>query len=115
MTMTFPSRGEVRLAGLDPIRGHEQAGTRPSVVVSADRFNHSSVGLVVMVPMTTVYRRVPLQVEANPPEGGLRRRSFVKCEDVRSLSTERLVQRLGVLSDATMTQAEDRLRVLLQL
>ncbi len=37
--MTNPSRGDIWIADLDPVRGHEQAGKRPVVVLSVDRFN----------------------------------------------------------------------------
>ena len=45
----------------------------------------------------------------------MRERSFVKCEDVRSVATERLCGRLGAVSPQTMAAVEDRLRILLGL
>ncbi len=110
-----PLRGEVWTVDLDPGRGHEQTGRRPAIVVSTDRFNHGPAGLVVVVPITSVEKRIPLHVEVAPPEGGLRRRSFIKPEDLRSISTERLERRLGTVSSATMEAVETRLRVLLEL
>ena len=115
MRVLEPSRGEVWLVDLDPTRGHEQAGLRPALVVSDDVFNHGPAGLAVVLPLTTRARGVPLHVAVDPPEGGLRERSFVKCEDVRSLAKERLSQRWGFVSRQTMTRVEDRLRILLQL
>ena len=109
------SRGDVWLVSLNPTRGHEQAGVRPAVLVSIDAFNNGPAGLAVVVPMTTTRRGIPLHVMVEPPEGGVRERSFVKCEDIRSVSTERLIERWGALSARTMAAVEDRLRVLLQL
>lgn len=113
--MLESSRGDVWLVTLDPARGHEQAGRRPGLVVSVDLFNHGPAGLVVVIPITTRERGIPFHVELSPPEGGLRERSFIKCEDVRSVSKERLSVRLGAVSQATMTAVEDRLRILLGL
>lgn len=111
-----PGRGEVWLVDLDPAVGREQAGERPVVVVSADRFNRGPAGLVIVAPMTTRDRRLPLHVAVDPPEGGVRRRSFVKCEDVRSISKDRLSgTRWGALSARTMAKIEDLLRILLDL
>jgi mRNA interferase MazF len=110
-----PSRGEVWLVDLNPTRGHEQAGIRPGLVVSADAFNHGPAGLVVLLPLTTRARGIPLHVSVEPPEGGVREPSFVKCEDVRSVSKERLSERWGFVSRQTMTLVEDRLRILLSL
>ena len=59
-------RGEVRVVDLDPTRGHEQAKTRPCIVVSDARFNRSASGLVVVVPLTTVSRGIPWHVRVVP-------------------------------------------------
>jgi mRNA interferase MazF len=110
-----PSRGEVWQVDLDPVRGREQGGRRPALVISSDRLNHGPSGLVVLVPFTTVDKRIPFHVPVDPPEGGLQRRSFAKPEDVRSLSPQRLGRRLGEVSSQTMTAVEASLRLLLEL
>jgi len=110
-----PSRGQVWLVDLDPTRGHEQAGTRPALVVSVDPFNQTALGLVVVVPLTPKAKALPLHVRLDPPEGGLQLTSYAKCEDVRSVSRERLSKPLGRASPAVLPQVEDRLRLVLGL
>src|SRR5438270_4982308 len=111
--MSQASRGEIWMVGLDPTTGREQAGTRPALVISVDMFNHGAADLVVVIPITSKAKGIPLHVEVMPPEGGLTMMSFVKCEDVRSISTARLVRRFGSVSPQTIEMVEDRLRVLL--
>jgi mRNA interferase MazF len=113
--MPQPSRGEVWLVNLNLTRGHEQAGKQPGLIISADLFNSGPAGLVVIAPITTKEKGIPFHVEIQPPEGGLRKKSFIKCEDIRSVAKERLFQRLGVVSPATVSEVEDRLRILLDL
>lgn len=115
MSSPQAARGEVWPVSLDPVRGHEQAGTRPAVVVSVDRFNRGPAGLVVVLPLTSRAKGVPLHVAVSPPEGGLTTASFIKCEDIRSVSIDRLVWRLGSVRPSTMTLIEDRVRTLLGL
>ena len=115
MTGQKPSRGEVWMAELDPVRGHEQGGRRPAVVISTDLFNRGPAGLIIALLITSTYRGIRSHLAIEPPEGGVRRRSYVKCEDVRSISTERLVERWGALSSSTMQLVGDRLRILLEL
>lgn len=115
MTAPQPARGDVWLVSLDPVRGHEQAGTRPALGVSVDRFNLGPAGLVVVLPITSRSKGVALHVPVLPPEGGLTLPSFVKCEDVRSVSVDRLVRRLGSVQASTLALVEDRLRILLGL
>jgi mRNA interferase MazF len=100
---------------LDPVRGHERAGRRPGLVVSADALNHGPSELVIVLPITSVDKRIRFHVAVEPPEGGLRARSFVKPEDIRSISTERARRRLGAASAETMRAVGTRLRVLLEL
>lgn len=113
--MAEPLRGEVWLVDLNPARGHEQAGKRPGLIVSVGLFNQGPAGLVVILPMTSKAKGIPLHVEVSIPDGGLRQQSFVKCEDIRSISKERLFKRVGRVSDETMKAVEDRLRILLDL
>ena len=111
-----PSRGEIWTADLDPTRGHEQAGQRPILIVSTNRFNHGPADLVLIAPLTRTTRHIPFRVQVDPPEGGLRDRSYILCDSVRSVAKERLGQRpWGMLSPATLAQVEDYLRILLEL
>ncbi|KFI36047.1 growth inhibitor PemK [Peptococcaceae bacterium SCADC1_2_3] len=110
-----PSRGEVWLVDLNPVKGHEQAGKRPGLIVSVDLFNQGPSGLVIVLPITTKEKGIPFHVEINPPEGGLPEKSLVKCEDIRSISKERLFARLGHINTNTLAAIEDRLRILLDL
>lgn len=113
--MINPARGEVWLADLNPTRGHEQAGRRPILVVSHDLFNQGPAELVIVLPLTSTHRGVPSHVPITPPEGGLKTASVILCEAIRSISKERLSQRLGTVSLATLAAVEDRIRILLDL
>lgn len=110
------SRGEVWGANLSPTEGHEQAGTRPVLVVSDDRLNHGPADLAVVLPITTKKKNVPLHVEVSPPEGGLEVTSYVMCDQVRTISiSKRLIERWGRVSPRTLARAEDGLRIVLGL
>lgn len=112
---TSPSRGDVWMVNLNPTKGHEQAGYRPAVVVSVNQFNASAAGLVIVVPTTTTRKGIVWHVEVVPPEGNLSAVSYIKCEDVRSLSIERLIERRGAVSPQTMAAVSERLQILLGL
>ena len=115
MSLPNPLRGEIWLANFNPTVGHEQSGTRPALILSFDAFNRGPAGLVVAIPLTTVAKNIPLHVRVTPPEGGLAAVSYIKCEDVRSLSKSRFLRRWGRVDDATMRLVEDRIRILLAL
>ena len=113
--MKNPSRGEIWLVNLNPARGHEQAGIRPVLVISVDTFNHGPADLVVVLPITSKYKGIPFHVKVNPPEGNLDKESFIKCEDVRSISKIRLEKLIGEVFNNTLIKVEDRLKILLDL
>lgn len=115
MSVFDPSRAEVWDLNLDPTVGREQAGARPALIMSVNLFNEGPAELVVAVPITRTERRVRWHVQVAPPEGGLAARSFIQCEAIRSISKNRLRRRRGQVSEETMLQVEDRLRILLGL
>ncbi len=113
--MPSPLRGEIWMIDLDPTRGHEQAGKRPALIVSDDVFNSGPAGLAIVLPLTSKTKNVRTHVSVQPPEGGLRTLSFIKCEDVRSVAVERLGKRLGAVSPATLEAVAMRLQILMDL
>ena len=110
-----PSRGDVWMADLDPNLGREQSGRRPVFILSVNRFNHGPAELVIVIPMTTSSKGIPYHVEVVPPDGGLQQLSFIKCEDVRSISTSRLFRKCGTTSEAVLSLVEHQIRLLLGL
>ena len=101
-------RGEIYWADLNPVRGHEQAGRRPIVVISHDVFNDRS-GTVIAMAITSQPQRAgyPLTLEIESED--LPRRSWVKISQVRTLSTIRLGARLGRVPAEEMEQLIDGL------
>lgn len=103
-------QGDVWQAELDPVRGHEQGGTRPVLVVSTNGFNGMRAGLVAIAPLSRTVRPIRSHVLVDPPEGGLDAPSDVLCEQLRVVSQERLKLHRGRVSDATLAKVLDRIR-----
>ncbi len=110
-----PRRGDVWLVDFGEPVGREQSGRRPAVVVSADPLSASRAGVVIVVPTTTTHRGLPSHVEIEPGGSGVDEISYAKCEDLKSISEERLVARLGVVNDAITFDIGRVLRFLLDL
>jgi mRNA interferase MazF len=108
-------RGEVWLVDFGEPVGHEQSGSRPAVVVSADPLNESRAGIVIVVPTTTTPRGLPSHVEIDPISSGLDEVSYAKCEDIKSISDERLIAHLGRASDTALFEVARVLRYLLNI
>jgi mRNA interferase MazF len=108
-------RGEIYLADLGQPQGHEQAFVRPVALVSSQPWLESSPPVVFAVPITRTPRDSPTHVEVEPGSSGLAATSYLKCEDLRAISVDRLERRFGVLDDVTLLRVETILRRLLSL
>ena len=109
-----PLRGTIWLADLGRTRGHEQAGSRPILIVSADIHNLSRAEMVIALPLTKTVRRHPYRVLVRPPEGNLRVAGDILCDQIRAISHDRLIRSLGAVAPATLTTVELALRALLE-
>jgi mRNA interferase MazF len=90
-----PRLGELYWADLDPVVGTELGRkVRPVVVVSVDGFNQGGEKVVV-VPGTTVQRDLPTRVAWRVNSATGPRETYLCCEDIRAISTQRLRGRIG--------------------
>jgi mRNA interferase MazF len=83
--------------------------------VSTDALNEGPAGVLLVVPVTSTRRDLPSHVEIQPGESGLDRPSYAKCEDVKSISEGRLIDRLGVASPEPLFEIGRVLRYLFEL
>jgi len=90
-------RGEIRWAELNPVRGKEQAGRRPVLILSHDVFNERS-GTVIAVALTSQPQRAGFPLTLALQSKGLPKKSWVKISQVRTLAVERIGPRLGKVS-----------------
>jgi mRNA interferase MazF len=96
-------RGEIRWADLNPVRGREQAGRRPVLILSRDVFNQRS-GTVITVAITSQPQRAGFPLTLELKAKGLPKRSWAKISQIRTLSVERLGGRIGEASPEEITQ-----------
>ena len=101
-------RGEIRWADLNPVRGKEQAGNRPVLVLSHDVFNERS-GTVVAVALTSHAQRAGFPLTLELQSKALPKRSWVKISQIRTLAIERIGSRLGRATPEEMVQVVEGL------
>jgi len=109
-------RGEIRLVDLDPARTGEAGKRRPAVIVSNDGANATAArlgrGVVTVVPVTSNVDRVyPFQVLLPSAESGLDRDSKAQAEQVRSVSIERVTDKIGNVPPGLMLDVDEALRL----
>jgi mRNA interferase MazF len=101
-------RGEIYWADLNPVRGREQAGLCPVLILSNDLFNRRS-GTVIAMAITSQPQRAGFPLTFTLPENQLTKPSWVKISQVRTISVERLGKRLGALEKEDLDRILDGL------
>jgi len=110
-------QGDIWLINLDPTVGSEIKKTRPAVIV-----NDNTVGrlpLKIIVPLTDWkdrYEIAPWMVKITPyRQNKLKKTSAADCFQVRSLSEQRFVKKIGAVTQDTLDQIKDGLAKVLSI
>jgi len=105
-------RGDIIWANLDPTRGHEQAGSRPVLVLSQDIFNQRS-GTVIAMALTSQQPKAGFPLTVELKDRRLPKKSWVKISQIRTLSVERLGKKLGKASSEELEHVIEGLNEIL--
>ncbi len=97
-------RGDIRWANLNPTVGAEQAGMRPVLVLSKNIFNEKS-GTVIAVALTSQAQKAgfPLTLELTKTKN-LPKRSWVKISQIRTLSVQRIGEKISSANAEELAQ-----------
>ncbi len=90
-------RGDIWWADLNPVRRQEQAGTRPVLIISHDVFNQRS-GTVIALAITSQLPTAGFPLTMEITSARLPKRSWVKISQIRTLSVERLSNKVGAIT-----------------
>jgi mRNA interferase MazF len=101
-------RGEIRWADLNPVRGREQSGLRPVLVLSQDVFNERS-GTVIAVALTSQPQRAGFPLTLELQNKRLPKKPWVKISQIRTLAVERIGKVIGRASPEEIAQVVEGL------
>lgn len=101
-------RGEIYWADLNPVRGREQAGLRPVLILSHDLFNKKSETVIAMA-ITSQPQKAGFPLTLALPAEMLPKSSWVKISQIRTISVDRLGRKIAALEAETLEQLIDGL------
>jgi mRNA interferase MazF len=101
-------RGDIRWADLNPVRGNEQAGLRPVLILSHEIFNSRS-GTVIAVAITSQPQRAGFPLTLELTSQSLPKQSWVKISQIRTLSVERIGKRIAEAKPEELAQVVEGL------
>ena len=104
-------RGEIYYADLSPIKGSEQGGVRPCLIIQNDVGNKfSPCTIVAIITTRTTKAKLPTQLWL-PTSCGLPRNSMVECEQIRTIDKTRLGKKCGEVDPQTMQKVNECLKI----
>jgi mRNA interferase MazF len=99
--------GDVLLADLDPVAGHEQGGRRPVLVLSGPSYNELRSEQLIVAAITSRQRGLPFHIPLGT-DCGLRTPSWVQSESVRAISVQRVIRSMGHAGPETVAEVRGR-------
>lgn len=109
--MSTPARGDIYWVDFSTGRGSEQRGRRPALVVQNDVGNRAASTTIVVALTTRLREPVPPhQVLLLSHTTGLPRDSMAKCDQILTISTDRLLNQAGHLEEAPLAPVDAALR-----
>lgn len=105
-------RGQIYYADLSPVKGSEQGGLRPVIIIQNDRGNKFSP-TVIIAPITSkvsVKAKLPTHIDLNI-ECGLKLKSMALLEQIRVIDKLRLREKVGEVSLHTMNKIDFGIKI----
>jgi len=114
--MTDLKRGEIWLINWSPARGSEQEGIRPSLILQSNRGNlNDNYHNTIVLAITTQGKDIPFHIELSPnQENGLDKPSFIKCEQIFTISKNRLIKKIGFVDRDLLSKIERAVKMVLE-
>ncbi len=109
-------RGEIVLAGLEPVKGSEQGGIRPVLIIQNDEGNKfSPTTIIVPITSTKFTKEFPTNVTISKQESKLNNDSTVLMNQIRTIDKSRIIKKISSLDNFIMNKVDRALKISLAL
>ena len=114
--MNKPQRGEIWFIDWSPSRGSEQSGIRPSLILQTEKGNlNDNYPNTIVLTVSTKGKQIPFHVKLKPNQkNGLSDTSYVKCEQILTISKDRLTKKIGRVSEKELKEIEKSVKLVLE-
>ena len=112
-----PQRGEIWLTNWNPSRGSEQSGIRPSLIIQNNHGNNNlNFPNTIVATISTKGKNTPFHIKLNPTAiNGLDETSFIKTEQILTISKERLIKKIGQITEEEQFLTNKGFKILLDI
>ena len=115
MTQEKIYRGDLFFANLNPVKGSEQGGKRPVVILQNDVGNKFSPTVIVAAITSRTRKKANMPTHVSLDNSALEKDSQVLLEQIRTLDKTRLIKKVGKLTQDEMRAIDNSLEISLSL
>lgn len=109
-------RGDIFLANLEPVKGSEQGGIRPVLIIQNDSGNqYSPVTIIAAITSKIFEKEYSTNVFISKQESRLDKDSTIMLNQVRTIDKTRLIKRISSLNNFIMNKVDLALKICLHL
>jgi len=109
-------RGDIVLVNFEPVKGSEQGGVRPSMIIQNDIFNNYSPTTIV-APITSKFfkKEYPINVMLRKEDSKLSRDSTILLNQIKTIDKQRIIKKIGFLDNFTINRVGRAIKISLGL
>ena len=105
-------RGDILLVNLEPVKGHEQGGIRPVLVIQNDTYNkHSPVLIIAAITSKQFTNEYPTNVFVSKEESKLKKDSTVLLNQIKTIDKQRIIKTIGSIDPFTIGKVDMALKI----
>jgi len=105
-------RGDILLVNLEPVKGHEQGGIRPVLVIQNNIFNkHSPILIIAAITSKQFTKEYPTNVFVSKQESKLDKDSTVLLNQIKTIDKQRIIKKIGDIDSFTMNKVDMALKI----
>lgn len=110
--MVTIKRGDIFLANLEPIKGREQGGIRPVLIIQNDISNkYSPVTIIAAITSKIFEKEFPTNIFIKKENSGLDKDSTIMLNQIRTIDNSRLIKKVGSLDNFTIEKVDSAIKI----
>lgn len=114
--MVSLSRGDIVIVNLEPIKGSEQGGTRPCLIIQNDISNkHSPITIIAAITSKEFSKNYPTNVFLSKTDSKLDKDSTILLNQIRTIDKRRIIKKVSSLNNFILNKVNLALKISLGL
>ncbi len=105
-------RGEIVVADLEPVKGSEQGGVRPVLIIQSDILNkHAPTTIIAPITSKIYTKEYPTNVIIKKDDSKLRFDSTIMLNQIKTIDKRRITKKIGLIDNFTMNKVDRAIKV----